>query len=138
MVTRFADTLGMPLPERNGSVSWMETSDSYDKGVTAEGVEEFLKTTSLPGIARPSLAATVGGSHSDLPTISGAKRQHSRRKPGEHAHQRDAASDGASARTAPTRTVTADQGARPSGGSGRPDDCSFGLASNFDQAADGR
>jgi dihydrofolate reductase len=35
------------IAKKDGSVSWMETSDSYEKGVdgvTAEGAEEFLRT----------------------------------------------------------------------------------------------
>jgi len=32
------------IAKPDGSVSWLETSDTYDKGVTGENAEEFLKT----------------------------------------------------------------------------------------------
>jgi dihydrofolate reductase len=32
------------IAKPDGSVSWLETSDTYDKGVTGESAEEFIKT----------------------------------------------------------------------------------------------
>src|SRR5690349_10351751 len=32
------------IAKPDGSVSWLETSDTYDKGIEGEDTEEFLKT----------------------------------------------------------------------------------------------
>jgi len=32
------------IAKKDNSVSWFETSDFYEKGVTAQNTEEFLKT----------------------------------------------------------------------------------------------
>jgi hypothetical protein len=42
-----ASSLDFFIAKKDGGVSWMETSDSYEKGVdgvTAEGAEEFLRS----------------------------------------------------------------------------------------------
>jgi hypothetical protein len=42
-----ASSLDFFIAKKDGSVSWMETSDSYEKGVegvTAEAAKEFLGT----------------------------------------------------------------------------------------------
>jgi len=69
-----ACSLDFFIAKTDGSVSWMETSDSYEKGVaavTAEGVEEFLKTIDcyVMGSRTYELALKLGWPYGDTPTI---------------------------------------------------------------------
>ena len=62
------------IAKKDGSVSWMETSDSYEKGVdgvTAEGAEEFLRTIDcyVMGSSTYELALKLGWPYGDIPTI---------------------------------------------------------------------
>ena len=62
------------IAKKDGSVSWMETSDSYEKGVdgvTAEGAEEFLRTIDcyVIGSSTYELALKLGWPYGDTPTI---------------------------------------------------------------------
>ena len=68
-----ACSLDFFIASKDGSVSWMETSDSYDKGVnglTAEGVEEFLRTIDcyVMGSTTYELALKLGWVYGDTPT----------------------------------------------------------------------
>jgi dihydrofolate reductase len=69
-----AASLDFFIAKKDGSVSWMETSDSYDKGVddvTVEGAEEFLKTVDcyVMGSKTYELAVKLGWLYGDTPTI---------------------------------------------------------------------
>jgi dihydrofolate reductase len=69
-----AASLDFFIAKKDGSVSWMETSDSYDKGVddlTAEGVERFLQTIDcyVMGSKTYELALRLGWPYGSKPTI---------------------------------------------------------------------
>ena len=40
------------IAKKDNSVSWFETPDHYEKGVTVQDTEEFLKTIDCYGSAR--------------------------------------------------------------------------------------
>jgi dihydrofolate reductase len=69
-----ASSLDFFIAKKDGGISWMETSDRYDKGVesiTAEGAEEFLKTIEcyVMGSKTYELALKLGWLYGDTPTI---------------------------------------------------------------------
>jgi dihydrofolate reductase len=61
------------IAKKDGSVSWLETSDSYEKGVTLtdEDVASFLKTIDcyVMGSRTYELALKLGWPYGDVPTI---------------------------------------------------------------------
>lgn len=61
------------IAKKDGSVSWLQSSDSYDKGVTLtdEDVEEFNRTIDcfVMGSRTYELALTLGWPYGDTPTI---------------------------------------------------------------------
>jgi dihydrofolate reductase len=61
------------IAKKDGSVSWLETSDSYEKGVTLtdEDVAEFIKTIDcyVMGSRTYELALQLGWPYGDVPTI---------------------------------------------------------------------
>jgi dihydrofolate reductase len=69
-----ASSLDFFIAKEDGTLSWMETSDSYDRGVddlTAEGVEKFLQTIDcyVMGSRTYELALKLGWPYGDKPTI---------------------------------------------------------------------
>ena len=59
------------IAKKDGSVSWLESSDSYENGVTEEDAEEFIKTIDcfVMGSRTYELALTLGWPYGDVPTI---------------------------------------------------------------------
>ena len=59
------------IAKKDGSVSWLESSDSYEKGVIGESAEEFIKTIDcfVMGSRTYELALTLGWPYGDVPTI---------------------------------------------------------------------
>jgi len=59
------------IAKKDGSVSWLQTSDSYEKGVIGENAEEFLKTIDcfVLGSRTYEQALTLGWPYGDVPTI---------------------------------------------------------------------
>jgi dihydrofolate reductase len=61
------------IAKKDGSVSWLETADSYEKGITLtdEAVAEFLKTIDcyVMGSRTYELALKLGWPYGDVPTI---------------------------------------------------------------------
>jgi dihydrofolate reductase len=69
-----AASLDFFIAKKDGSVSWMETSDRYEKGVddvTAEAAEEFLRGIDcyVMGSRTYELALKLGWLYGDTPTI---------------------------------------------------------------------
>jgi len=60
------------IEKRDKSVSWLESSDSYDNGVAGGDPEEFLKTIGcyVMGSRTYELALTLGWPYGDVPTLS--------------------------------------------------------------------
>jgi len=59
------------IEKKDRSISWMETSDSYEKGVADVDVEAFLKTIDcyVMGSRTYELALTLGWVYGDTPTF---------------------------------------------------------------------
>src|SRR5262245_24953301 len=59
------------VAKKDGSVSWLESSDSYGKGVIGESAEEFIKTIDcfVIGSRTYELALTLGWPYGEVPTI---------------------------------------------------------------------
>jgi len=59
------------IAKKDGSVSWLESSDSYEKGVSGEDAEEFLKTIDcfVLGSRTYETALALGWPYGDVPTI---------------------------------------------------------------------
>ena len=59
------------IAKKDESVSWLETSDSYENGVTEDNAEEFMKTIDcfVMGARTYELALTLGWPYGDVPTI---------------------------------------------------------------------
>ena len=63
------------IAKKDNSVSWFETSDYYEKGVTEQNTEEFLKTIDCYVMGARTyehaleLSKTYGWAYGDLPTI---------------------------------------------------------------------
>lgn len=59
------------IAKKDGSVSWLESSDNYEKGVIGENAEEFIKTIDcfVIGSRTYELALTLGWPYGDVPTI---------------------------------------------------------------------
>ena len=63
------------IAKKDNSVSWFETSDSYEKGVTGQDPEEFLKTIDCYVMGARTyehalaLSASYGWAYGDTPTI---------------------------------------------------------------------
>jgi dihydrofolate reductase len=63
------------IAKPDGSVSWLETSDTYDKGAAGENVEEFLKTIGCYVMGSRTyehaleLSRNFGWAYGDVPTF---------------------------------------------------------------------
>src|SRR5688500_2265339 len=63
------------IAKKDNSVSWFETSDNYEKGVTEENTEEFLKTIDCYVMGSHTyehalaLSKSYGWAYGDVPTI---------------------------------------------------------------------
>jgi dihydrofolate reductase len=59
------------IAKKDGTVSWLHSSDSYENGVTEESTEEFLKTIDcfVIGSRTYELALTLGWPYGEVPTI---------------------------------------------------------------------
>src|SRR4249920_3357237 len=63
------------IAKKDNSVSWFETSDSYEKGVAEENAEEFLKTIDCYVMGSRTyehaweLSKSYGWAYGDVPTI---------------------------------------------------------------------
>ena len=63
------------IAKKDNSVSWFETSDNYEKGVTEEDAEEFLKTIDCYVMGSRTyehaleLSKSYGWPYGDVPTI---------------------------------------------------------------------
>jgi dihydrofolate reductase len=59
------------IAKKDGSVSWLETSDTYEKGVSGEDPEAFIKTIGcfVMGSRTYEHALTLGWVYGDVPTI---------------------------------------------------------------------
>lgn len=59
------------IEKRDGSVSWFESSDVYEKGVEEENTEEFMKSIGcfVMGSRTYELALKLGWPYGDVPTI---------------------------------------------------------------------
>jgi dihydrofolate reductase len=59
------------IVKKDGSVSWLESSDSYEKGVRGEDAAEFLKTIDcfVLGSRTYETALALGWPYGDVPTI---------------------------------------------------------------------
>jgi len=63
------------IAKKDNSVSWFETSDYYEKGVTEQGTEEFLKTIGCYVMGSRTyehaleLSKSYGWVYGDVPTI---------------------------------------------------------------------
>ena len=63
------------IAKKDGSISWLETTDSYEKGVAGENAEEFMKTIDCFVMGSRTyehaleLSATFGWPYGDAPTI---------------------------------------------------------------------
>src|SRR5580698_9011291 len=63
------------IAKKDNSVSWFETTDSYEKGSTGQDAEEFLKTIDCYVMGARTyehalqLSASYGWAYGDTPTI---------------------------------------------------------------------
>ena len=59
------------VARKDGSVSWLESTDVYDKGVSGEDAEEFIQTIDcfLMGSRTYEHALTLGWPYGDVPTF---------------------------------------------------------------------
>jgi dihydrofolate reductase len=59
------------IAKKDGSVSWLETSDSYEKGIAEEDAEEFIKTIDcfVMGSRTYEHALVLGWPYGDVPTF---------------------------------------------------------------------
>jgi dihydrofolate reductase len=59
------------IAKKDGSVSWFETSDTYEQGATEENAEEFMKAIDcwVMGSRTYELALKLGWPYGDTPTI---------------------------------------------------------------------
>ena len=59
------------IAKKDGSVSWLQTSDSYEKGVPDENAEEFIKTIDcfVMGSRTYEHALILGWPYGEVPTI---------------------------------------------------------------------
>jgi len=63
------------IAKKDESVSWLQTSDSYEKGVIGESAEEFIKTIGCYVMGSRTyehaleLSRTFGWAYGDVPTI---------------------------------------------------------------------
>jgi dihydrofolate reductase len=68
------------IAKKDGSISWLETSDTYEKGVTGENAEEFMKTIDcfVMGSRTYELALELshefGWAYGDVPTFVVTRR----------------------------------------------------------------
>ena len=58
------------IARKDGSVSWLETSDSYEKGTGGEDAEAFLETVDcfVVGSRTYETALSLGWPYGDVPT----------------------------------------------------------------------
>ena len=66
-----ASSLDWFIAKKDGSFSWLESTDSYEKGVTEEDAGEFLKTIDcfVLGSRTYELALRLGWPYGDVPTV---------------------------------------------------------------------
>lgn len=63
------------IAKKDGSISWLETSDTYEKGVTEENAEEFMKTIDCFVMGSRTyehalkLSVNFGWPYGDVPTF---------------------------------------------------------------------
>ena len=59
------------IASKDGSLSWLESSDSYEAGSIEESAEDFIKTIGcfVMGSRTYELARTLGWPYGDLPVI---------------------------------------------------------------------
>jgi len=59
------------IAKKDGSVFWLQSSDSYENGVTGEDAEEFIKTIDcfVMGSRTYEQALTLGWPYGDVPTF---------------------------------------------------------------------
>jgi len=59
------------IAKKDGSVSWLETSDSYENGVAEEDAQEFIKAIDcfVMGSRTYELALVLGWPYGDVPTF---------------------------------------------------------------------
>jgi dihydrofolate reductase len=59
------------IGKKDGSVSWLETSDSYSKGVVEENADDFMNSIGcfVIGARTYELALTLGWPYGDVPTV---------------------------------------------------------------------
>ncbi len=63
------------IAKKDGSISWLETSDTYEKGVTGENAEEFMKTIDCFVMGSRTyehaleLSQEFGWAYGDVPTF---------------------------------------------------------------------
>jgi dihydrofolate reductase len=71
------------IARNDNNVSWLETSDHYDKGITFENAEEFIKTIGcyVMGSRTYEHALTLGWPYGDVPTIVLTHRSLSKQRP---------------------------------------------------------
>lgn len=66
-----ASSLDFFIAKKDGSVSWLETADTYEKGVVGEDAEEFLETIDcfVMGSRTYEHTLTLGWPYGDRPAI---------------------------------------------------------------------
>jgi dihydrofolate reductase len=71
------------IARKDNSVSWLETSDRYDKGATFENAEEFMKSIGcyVMGSRTYEHALVLGWPYGDVPTIVLTHRTLPRQRP---------------------------------------------------------
>jgi dihydrofolate reductase len=64
-----AASLDFRVAKEDGSVSWLETSDHYEQGVTGESADDFMNTIGcfLMGSRTYELALNLGWPYGDVP-----------------------------------------------------------------------
>jgi dihydrofolate reductase len=69
------------IAKKDNSVSWFETSDNYEKGITEQNTEQFLKTIHCYVMGSHTyehaleLSKSYGWAYGDVPTIVVSKRK---------------------------------------------------------------
>src|SRR5579864_6013910 len=80
IIIHMVSSLDGIIAKKDNSVSWFETSDNYEKGITGEGAEEFLKTIDCYVMGSRTyehaleLSKSYGWAYGDVPTIVLSKR----------------------------------------------------------------
>lgn len=71
VTVHMASSLDFFVASEDGSVSWLETSDSYEKGVAGDDAEEFVETIDcfVMGSRTYEHALTLGWPYGDVPAV---------------------------------------------------------------------